>query len=100
MLLSLIASKSIKHAIGYAYKVAVLALEALKAIQTSDHLSDDHRARLGAVLRALVSIRDFLAKMVILFGVDLAATGLSSLAAMGNSLDAATDKLNRLTGDL
>lgn len=99
-LLTLIASKSIKNAIAYAYKVCVLTAEALRGVQTSDQLSEEHRELLGAVLRGVLSLQDFLARLVVIFGVVLDSDGHATLATLGMKLDDATDQLNRLTGEL
>lgn len=98
-ILRTVASVALKNAIAYAFAVAVLTVDALRGVLEGDNLSEDHRQKLAAVLKAVISVRDFLGRMKELFGAPVLPVAYGSRAVNAKLEDAVTN-LNRLTEEL
>ena len=98
-LLQLLASAALKQAVAQAFAVAVLIADALRGILEGGNLSAESRFRLDAVLKAVVSVRDFLARLKVLFGVPEVVEGLGA-GGSANRLQEAATKLRQITEGL
>ncbi len=95
-----VASAALKNAISYAYKASLLIHAALQGVLDDGNVSDQHRANLTLVITAVVSIRDFLSKLVVLFGVSSGTIAALPAFPLGNALNDAITGLNNATESL
>jgi hypothetical protein len=97
-LLKAFASAALKTAVASAAAIVVIVVDALNGIVNGGNISDEYRNRLATVISAMVSVRDFLARLRDLLGV--APIPLESSVMMSAQLTDAARRLREATESL
>jgi hypothetical protein len=96
-ILKLVASAAIKSGISTTHAILLIAINAIVGVLMGGNISDDYRARLEAVKKALQAVMDFVARLAELMGAPVSVARQASLTL---DIDALADNLRKVTGNL
>jgi len=92
-----LASVALKNGIGYAYRVSILVLAALRGVLEAGNVSEQHKATIESIITAVAAVRDFLGKLTVIFGVPPMALQSNVYLPALTSLNDVVDRLNKTT---
>lgn len=97
-LLKIIASQSLKMGIAFALETIGAVVAALRGVLDYGQVSDDVRRKIGVVLAALTTVRDFLVKVSVLIGAPVGV--VPATLEVDRKLEEAMSRLRQVTDSL
>ena len=97
-LMKIVASQGMKLGVAYALQVVAGVLAALRGVLDYGQVSDDVRRKIGVVLAALTTVRDFLLKVSVLIGAPVGV--VPSTLDVDRKLEEAMSRLRQVTDAL